>query len=541
MSRHNGRSTGVADILGFPPASAATQPGAAAGAARATHTMTIAARKETQAINQRWGCREEHLQQHAVEQHERSRGDDSSSTCRIGQNMAPPYATDAATVQEPMMPVSRGKGRGTFKPSAHVATQLPAETVRAVQSSAGAFTAVADSRADRSRRKVSDWDVSGVKGRQLPPSAANDIYRTASPLNHDDPANNFIAPVRPKHPIAVAQAESAGGRQVQLLDAFGRPAASPRRSLTTLAAAQKQQLHDKEARASDLQTAGRTGDTDDENEPGVDETEDHRMFASSLRGSSCSAVQKQAGALTFHEALYAAEDRRSQSMAAMHRMAAARRDRHWDDAMSDISGSLSDLESLFEIDGAIGDPAATIAQAKAEAMQAEAELIASWQKKPSPRSSALAAPHQRHDAAGAPAALRHQTPRPRSQRLLTDTPAARGIPEQSEPLDLEEMRADVARLATAADRAKENAKRCLAPSKRSSPKVRNEEAGHKLRDHNWSFAEMGRAELGGGDARYDLFDMRVLLCLFNSTERVLWRACGQGGGNVVTAGDDALG
>lgn len=470
-------------------------------------------------MNQRWGRQEEHLQhgqalkQQALEQRERtSRGDDSSSTGKIGQSVAPPFATDAAAAQESTMLASRGKGSGTFKPTAHGDTRLAPETVWAVQSSAGAFTAKADSRVGRSRRKVSDWDVSGVKGRSLPPSAANDMYRIASPLNHDDPANNFSAPVRPKHPIAVAQAEGAGDKQHHLLDAFGRPAAAPRRSLTTLDAAQKQKLHDTEVRASDAQTVGGTGDSDNEKESDADEAEDHRAFAASLRGSSSGGVQQQAGVLTFHESLYATEDRRSQSMAAVHRMEAARRDRHWDDAMSDISGSLSDLESLFEIDAAGGDPAATIAQAKAEATQAEAELIASWQKSPSPRSSAPPPAQQhRHDAAGAPADIRHQTPRPRSQRLLTNTPDTRGLPEQLVPLDLEEMRADVAQLATAAERAKENARRSLAPSKRSSPKVRNEEAGHKLRNHNWSFAEMGSADRGGGEARYVLFDMHVLL------------------------------
>lgn len=412
------------------------------------------------------------------------------------------------------MLVSQGKGSGTFKPPAQADTRLAPETVRAVQSSAGSFTAKADARVSRSRRKVSDWDVSGVKGSSLPPSAANDMYRIASPLNHDDPANNFSAPVRPKHPIAVAQAEGAGDVRLQLLDAFGRPAAAPRRSLTTLAAGQKQQLHDTNVRASDAQTTGQTGDSDDENEPGSNEAEDHRVFAQSLRGSRSGGMQKQAGALTFNESLYATEDRRSHSMAAVHRMEAARRDRHWDEAMSDISGSLSDLESLFEIDEAGGDPAATIAQAKADATQAEAELVASWQKRPSPHSSTLPPKleQQRHDAAGAPAHLRNQTPRPRSQRLLTNTPAATGLGEQSVSLDLDEMRADVAQLATAAERAKENAKRSLAPSKRSSPKVRNQEAGHKLRNHNWSFAEMGSADRGG-DARYALFDLeRVALC-----------------------------
>ena len=364
--------------------------------------------------------------------------------------------------------------------------------MRAVQSSAGAFTPKADARVDRSRRKVSDWDVSGVKGRPLPPSAAGDVYRSPSPLKHEE----FTAPVKPKHPVAVAQAESARDA-VAILDAFGQPVALPRRSLSTItAAAQKTRPRGTAVRA---QADRHTGDSDDEKEPGSDGAEDHRVFAASLRGSS--GVQTAASNLTFHDGLYAAEEKRSRSMAAVNQIAAARLDRHWEDAMSDISGSLGELESLFEIGETAEDPAATIAQAKAEAMQAEAELVASWQQRPSP-----APPRpQRHAAAGAPAALRQQTPRPRSQqRLLASTPAAAAAPpEQLAPHDLEQMRADVAQLAMAAVRAHEIYKRSLAPSNRRSPTARNEEAGHKLQSHNWSFAEIGGGDTrGGSDTRY---------------------------------------
>ena len=372
-------------------------------------------------------------------------------------------------------PERRGKGRGMFTPSAYGGDGLAVETVRAVQSSAGAFTPKTDARLDRSRRKVSDWDVSGVKGRPLPPSAAGDIYRSPSPLKHED----FSAPVKPKHPIAVAQEESAR-HAVEILDAFGQPVALPRRSLSTITAAQKKHAQ-----------TDRQNDSDDEKEPGSDGAEDHRVFAASLRSSS--GVQTPSSHLTFHDGLYATEDKRSQNMAAVNQMAAARLDRHWEDGMSDISDSLGELESLFEIGETAGDPAATIAQAKAEALQAEAELVASWQKRPSP----LSARHQRHDAAGAPAVLRQQTPRPRLQhRLLTNTPAAAAPPEQLASYDLEQMRADVAQLAMAAARANENAKRSLAQSSRRSTAARNEAAGNKLQSHNWSFAE-----IGGGDTR----------------------------------------
>ena len=85
--------------------------------------------------------------------------------------------------------------------------------------------------------------------------------------------------------------------------------------------------------------------------------------------------------------------------------------------------------------------------------------------------------------------------------VLENCPAA--PPEQLAPHDLEQMRADVAQLAMAAVRANEIYKRSLAPSNRRSPTARNEEAGHKLQSHNWSFAEIGGGDTrGGSDTRY---------------------------------------
>jgi hypothetical protein len=460
MSGHHNAGTGVAGSLGDPPRARATQPsadtaaasvsaGAAAGAAatalspRAMQTLTTAERLGLQAQNERWERREQQLQhgqalkQQALEQHaRRRRGDHGAATAKIGQPAAAALAADEGELGQTSEEAALGptRGRGTFSPSAFREKALEVATVQAMQTSAGALSVRADERPGRSRRRAAEWDVAGIMGRPVPPSAAGDMYRSASPLKDDDPSDNFSPPVKPQHPVAAAHAESAGG-QFELLDAFGHPAASPRRSLGTLAAARL---------AREQREADAAGGSSDDEDGGCESTrEEHRRFAASLRRQGEAAdtpvrgAQREVRALAFHESMYATEDQRSRSMAAATQMAAERLDRHWSDGLSDISGSVSELETAFDLNEGEGggDPvAAVIAMAKAEAMQAEAELVASWRKKHPPplsRSSGTQQQQQqqrqrRHDAAGAPANLRPETPAAPSvggNRLGVQTPA----------------------------------------------------------------------------------------------------------------------
>ena len=392
-------------------------------------------------------------------------------------------------VRATLVRAGASKGKGTFAPSSFRGATLAVKTAQTMQSSAGGSSIGRVERQANTRKKATDWGA-------IPPSAAADIYRSGEPLKHDHPGDQgFSPPVKPQHPIALAQAErSALGHSVELLTAYGSP-------LPSLRARGEHHGEHRGAAAQRLLT-------DDDLDALLDgeEAEAHRTFASSLRQGGSQGIfvdpgkrvdpSRMARTALFTEATFAVEDKREQSMAAVTRMAAARLDRNWDDGMSDLSGSVSEIEAIFRIDAGSGvahDAAVAIAEATLYAAETERELVDSWRE----RGSSQGLP-QHVAGAGAPAFIRQQTPARRAPPAMhtpatSEAPAAQVV--QGTP-DLAGMRAEIQRLAQAAEQTSADAERL-----RSSKSGRNAQAREKFLGSNWDFSDMA-SDAGSDGGRH---------------------------------------